>query len=78
VKCVVVGGRHGKMSSDQLTHFGVGLDSTGMMSSLLESTFVLRDFVSTHSHGKIAIQGIRGLVRMERGVGGEINAGSLL
>ncbi len=66
------------MSSDQLTHFGVGLDGTGMMSSLLESTFVLGDFVSTHSHGKAVIRGIWGFVRMESGIGGEINAGSSL
>ena len=66
------------MLSDQLTHFGVGLNGTGMMSSLLESTFVLGDFVSTHSRGEAVIHGFRGFVGMERGVGGEINAGSLL
>jgi hypothetical protein len=49
-----------------------------MMSSLLESTFVLGDFVSTHSRGKAVIRGIWGFVGMERGVGGEINAGSPL
>ena len=66
------------MSSHQLTHFGVNLDSTGMMSSLLESTFVLGDFVSTHSRVEAVIRGIRGFIGMERGVGGEMNAGSSL
>ena len=66
------------MSSDQHTHFGVGLDGTGMMSSLLESTFVLGDFVLTHSRGEAVIRGIQGFIRIERGVGGEINAGSSL
>ena len=61
-------GRRGKMSSYQLTHFGVGLDGTGTMSSLLESTFVLGDFVSTHSRSEAVILGSRGFVGMERGL----------